>query len=172
MTYSFCPKCGQSLRSRLVDGKERLVCSRCGFVFYQNSKPCAGVLVLDQGNLLLVRRAIEPFKGYWDIPGGFLEAGEHPEAGAIREVQEETGLLVKPVEMLGIFIDTYGQSGEYTLNLCYVAEVVGGQPRAAGDVSGLHWFDLLALPDRVAFNWSAEALELLQQRYGHDTTPN
>ena len=75
MQYSFCLKCGQPLNTRLIDNVERLVCSSCEFVFYQNSKPCAGVLVLDQNKVLLVKRAVEPFKDYWDIPGGFLEAG-------------------------------------------------------------------------------------------------
>jgi ADP-ribose pyrophosphatase YjhB (NUDIX family) len=166
VNYSFCPKCGHALEQRPVDGRERLVCVDCRFVFYQNPKPCASVLVLHRGQLLLVRRGIEPYRGWWDIPGGFLEADEHPEAGAIREVQEETGLLIRPVELLGIFMDTYGPTGEHTLNLCYVAELLGGQPRPASDVTDLHWFDLEALPDKVAFGWSQEALERLKQRYG------
>jgi ADP-ribose pyrophosphatase YjhB (NUDIX family) len=79
------------------------------------------VLAVKEGQLLLVRRAIEPYYGYWDIPGGFLEAGEHPEAGAIREMEEETGLVIEPVEILGLYMSTYGPAGEPTLNICYVA---------------------------------------------------
>lgn len=165
MEYSFCPRCGQPLKTRLVDGRQRLVCSSCGFIFYQNSKPCVGVLAMERGRLLLVQRAIAPFKGYWDIPGGFLENGESPQAGAIREMQEETGLFIKPTEILGIFMDTYGPSGESTLNICYLADVIGGRPQPASDVSRLEWFDLQALPAQIAFNWSNEALALLQQRY-------
>ena len=166
MNYSFCPKCGQSLTSRPVDGHEQLVCVRCEFVFYQNSKPTSSVLIIEQGRVLLVRRGIEPYLGWWDIPGGFLENGEDPEVGAMREVAEETGLQINLTELLGIYIDTYGQGGEYTLNLCYVAELAGGQPRPATDVTELHWFDLDALPARVAFNWSLEALTKLRQKYG------
>ena len=80
-------------------------------------------------------------------------------------MQEETGLLVKPVEILGIFMDTYGQTGEDTLNICYIAEVLGGQTRAASDATQLQWFDLNALPEKIAFKWSKEALELLWNRY-------
>jgi 8-oxo-dGTP diphosphatase len=123
------------------------------------------VLVVDKSKLLLVRRGIEPFKDWWDIPGGFLESGEHPEAGAVREVREETGLSIQPVELLGIFMDTYGQTGEHTLNLCYVAELLGGQACPASDVTGLQWFNLDALPERVAFGWSKEALAMLRQKY-------
>jgi 8-oxo-dGTP diphosphatase len=121
---------------------------------------------VEQGRVLLARRGIEPYRGWWDIPGGFLEAGEHPEAGAVREVAEETGLQINLTELLGIYIDTYGQSGDYTLNLCYVAELVGGQPRPASAVTELQWFDLGALPDRVAFGWSMDALTKLRQKYG------
>jgi ADP-ribose pyrophosphatase YjhB (NUDIX family) len=166
MTYSFCPKCGHFLTSRLVDGHQRLVCVHCDFVFYQNSKPTSSVLVVEQGRVLLVRQGIEPYLGWWDIPGGFLEAGEHPEAGAVREVAEETGLQIRPTELLGVYMDAYGQSEEYTLNLCYVAELVGGRPNPVSDVTELRWFELEALPEQVAFNWSMETLTKLQQKYG------
>ncbi len=172
MRYSFCPKCGQPLNTRLIDDIERLVCSSCEFVFYQNSKPCASVLVLDQNKLLLVKRAVEPFKDYWDIPGGFLEAGEHPKTGAIREAQEETGLLVELVDDFGVFMGAYSGTDDHTLNFCYAAKVTGGEPRAASDVSQLQWFDLPALPDKIAFGWSQEALELLKQRYAKPETPS
>lgn len=165
MQYSFCPKCGHSLETRRLDGRERLVCSSCGFIFYQNSKPCVGALVVERGRVLLVQRAIEPYLGYWDIPGGFLEAGEHPETGTIRELAEETGLLVKPLEILGIYPETYGPSGQHTLSICYLAKLVGGRPRPADDVSCLEWFDLQALPEKIAFEWPHEALALLQERY-------
>jgi ADP-ribose pyrophosphatase YjhB (NUDIX family) len=149
-----------------VDGQEQLVCVRCEFIFYQNSKPTSSVLVVERGRVLLAKRGIEPYLGWWDIPGGFLENGEHPEAGAVREVAEETGLQIKLTELLGIYIDTYGRSGEYTLNLCYTADLVSGRPNPASDVTELRWFDLDALPDQVAFNWSRDALAKLRQTYG------
>jgi ADP-ribose pyrophosphatase YjhB (NUDIX family) len=166
MSYAFCPKCSHPLENRFIDGQLRLVCTHCNFIFFQNSKPCASVLLLNEGRLLLVKRAIEPYRDWWDIPGGFLEAGEHPEEGAAREMLEETGLQVKPVELLGIFMDTYGSTGDHTLNLCYVAALKGGTPRPASDAAELAWFDLRHLPEQVAFDWSAAALALLHQKYG------
>ena len=165
MKYLFCPKCGSPLTSRLIDYHERLVCTRCAFIFYQNSKPCVGALIVDQDKLLLVKRAKDPFKGYWDIPGGFLEAGEHPEAGALREIHEETGLLIQLENILGIFMDTYGDSSEPVLNIFYTATVIGGEARAGSDASHLHWFDLNALPEQIAFESAGEVLALL--RNGH-----
>ncbi len=166
MKYSFCPKCGSRLNLRLVDSHEHLVCDACSFVFYQNSKPCVGALVIDQGKLLLVKRAEEPFKGYWDIPGGFLEAGEHPEAGVLREIYEETGLHIRPEKLLGIFMDIYETTGDPTLNIFYTAAVIGGEARAGSDAVDLHWFDLDALPERIAFKSAHEVLALL--RNGRD----
>lgn len=165
MQYSFCPKCGRRLSLRLIDQHERLVCSGCGFIFYQNSKPCVGVLVVEDNRLLLVQRAIEPFKGYWDIPGGFLEAGEHPEAGAIRELQEETGLLIEPVQILGIFMDTYGPGQEPVMTIFYIAQVAGGELRPGSDAAALQWFELEDLPEKIAFSSAQEALELLRNKY-------
>lgn len=168
MKYSFCPKCGGRLALQLVDQHEQLVCSQCRFVFYQNSKPCVGVLVIDQGKLLLVQRAIEPFKGYWDIPGGFLEPGEHPEIGAAREIFEETGLHIQLGDLLGIFTDVYETTGDSTLNIFYTATVAGGEARAGSDAAHLHWFGLAALPERIAFKSAHEVLALL--RNGHKYT--
>jgi ADP-ribose pyrophosphatase YjhB (NUDIX family) len=165
MRYLFCPKCGSPLTSRLIDHHERLACTRCFFIFYQNSKPCVGALILDRGKLLLVKRAGEPFKGYWDIPGGFLEAGEHPEAGVLREILEETGLQIQLGELLGIFMDIYETTGDPTLNIFYTATVSGGEARAGSDASGLQWFDLNTLPQQIAFKSAHEVLALL--RNGH-----
>ncbi len=164
MQYSFCPKCGSRLNLRFIEGTQRLVCSGCAFIFYQHSKLCVAVLVVDRERLLLAQRAVEPFKDYWDIPGGFLEAGEAPEAGAIREIAEETGLRIQPTLLLGLFMDTYGPGGDPVLNICYEARVLAGQLRARDDVKRLQWFDLDGLPDEIAFDWSTAALRLLQNK--------
>jgi ADP-ribose pyrophosphatase YjhB (NUDIX family) len=165
MRYLFCPKCGNPLSSRLIDDHQRLVCTGCTFIFYQNSKPCVGALILDEGKLLLIKRAGEPFRGYWDIPGGFLEAGEHPETGILREILEETGLQIQLGKLLGIFMDVYETTGDPTLNIFYTATVSGGEARAGSDASGLQWFDLKALPQQIAFKSAHEVLALL--RNGH-----
>jgi ADP-ribose pyrophosphatase YjhB (NUDIX family) len=167
MKYSFCPKCANPLTIQVIDHHDRLVCTQCTFVFYQNSKPCVGALILDQAKLLLVKRAQEPFKGYWDIPGGFLEAGEHPETGVLREILEETGLHIQLDKLLGIFMDIYETTGDPTLNLFYTANVTGGEAQAGSDATHLHWFDLNALPERIAFKSAHEVLALLRNGETH-----
>jgi 8-oxo-dGTP diphosphatase len=167
MKNRFCPKCGGDLVDRYVeaDKRSRQVCQVCGSVLYEHSKPCVGVLVLEGDKVLLVRRAIEPFKGFWDIPGGFLEKGEHPVQGAVRELREETGLEIKPVEILGIFMDVYGPEQESTLNICYVGRVKSGEPKAGSDAMDMRWLQVESLPCDIAFRWAKEALDLLKRRF-------
>ncbi|HYX11177.1 MAG TPA: NUDIX hydrolase, partial [Candidatus Acidoferrum sp.] len=99
--WTFCPRC----RTELAGDRARLTCAACGFVVYASSKPTAGALCVENGRILLARRAEEPFKGRWDIPGGFLEEGEDPVAGLRRELKEETGLDVEPQRFLGVWMD-------------------------------------------------------------------
>ncbi len=116
----------------------------------------------DRGRILLARRAFEPDAGLWDVPGGFLEEGEHPLDGLRRELAEETGLEAEPGEFVGAYLDTYGDEPEASavLNLVWTAEIASGELVASDDVSELRWFapDELPLEDELAFNWIAPAL--------------
>ena len=145
----FCAACGAAV----LDEGGRFRCERCGRRFYLNSKAAAGGLVVRDGRVLLVRRKFEPFKDWWDIPGGFLETGEHPNDAVVREVLEETGLDVRPAELIGIYMDKYGEGpdADDTMNLYYVVEVVGGEEHAGDDAVELGWFRPDALPENVAF---------------------
>ena len=141
----FCARCG----GRLV----RQVCGDCGAIAYRNPKPCAGALVERDGKVMLVRRAVVPYRGWWDIPGGFLEAYEHPREAAVREVREETGLRVNAFRLLGIYLDRYGSTR--TLNLYYRARAVGGRERPGDDAAEVGWFGPRELPSRVAYPFHA-----------------
>lgn len=158
----FCPRCAGTLEVRSVehDGHERLVCRACGHILYKNSSPCASAIVVDGGRVLLVRRGREPFLGYWDIPGGFLEPGEHPEDGARRELLEETGLHVRLTHLIGVYMDVYGPEQTPTLNFFYEADRIAGEPVAGDDAAAFAWFARDALPplDEVAFDCCRRAL--------------
>jgi 8-oxo-dGTP diphosphatase len=149
--WRLCPRCGAELGGDAA----RLACYACGFIVYASSKPTAGALCVDNGRVLLARRAHPPFEGFWDIPGGFLDEGEDPLDGLRRELREETGLEVEPQQFLGIWMDRYGgdSTAEATLNLYWTARVVGGDAAPADDVSELRWFsrDELPAPDELAF---------------------
>jgi 8-oxo-dGTP diphosphatase len=149
--WRLCPRCGAELGGDAA----RLACDACGFIVYASSKPTAGALCVDNGRVLLARRAHPPFQGFWDIPGGFLDEGEDPLDGLRRELREETGLEVEPQRFLGIWMDRYGgdSTAEATLNLYWAVRVVGGEAAPADDVSELRWFgrDELPATDELAF---------------------
>ncbi len=165
--HRFCPRCGGHLV--LPDDEEHVpVCAACGRQHYLNAKPCAGVLILHEGHVLLVHRAVEPYLGYWDIPGGFLEPEESPEAGALREAREETGMKVQIHDFLGFYMDHYEYQGERspTLNIYFVVEACG-EPHAGDDADGLRWFPLDALPEKIAFDHEPQVLADLQRWARH-----
>ena len=167
--WTFCPRCSAPLArpSGQVAERGHRECAGCGRHFYENSKPCAGALVESDGKVLLVRRAIEPFKGCWDIPGGFLEAGEHPADGAAREVREETGLVVEVGELLGIWIDDYAydDAESYTLTCYYLARPIAGELRADDDAAGLRWFGPEELPGEIAFAHAPLVLQAWREHH-------
>jgi 8-oxo-dGTP diphosphatase len=98
----------------------------------------------DGGRVLLARRALDPFRGAWDVVGGFVGEGEHPLDGLRREVREETGLDFEVGDLLGIWMGDY--AGRATLNLFWRGRLASGEPRAADDVDELRWFAPLELP--------------------------
>ena len=124
-------------------------CPGCGFRSYASSAPTASALVEDAGGrVLLARRAVEPDAGLWDVPGGYLEEGEHPLDGLRRELREEAGLEIEPLELLGIWMGSYGDAPDAaaTLNLYWRARAADGEPAPADDVSELRWFGADELP--------------------------
>lgn len=155
--FAYCPGCGAPL------GAPRPTrCVRCGRGHWRNAKPCGGALVVSDGRLLLVRRAKEPFRGWWDIPGGFCEATELPEEAAVREVREETGVHVEITGLVGMWMDRYDGDGEPqdTLNVYFLARPVGSpvvDPDAA-EVGEAAWFTPEAIPERIAFPNHARAV--------------
>jgi 8-oxo-dGTP diphosphatase len=121
-------------------------------------------LIVDSDWVLLAERGVDPGRGDWDVPGGFLEAGEDPIAGARREVREETGLEVELSGPFAILVDRYhyGNQIEHTLNVYYIARVIAGEPHPADDVASLRWFPIAQPPERIAFTHCRELLDRLK----------
>lgn len=165
MNYKYCPKCAGKLESRKLDHTSHPVCTSCDFVFYQNSKPTASaVIVNDQNEVLLIKRAINPHLGKWDIPGGFLENGEDPIEGLKREIKEELSVDIKPIELLTIVVDEYGyvKGDFYTLNLFYRSKIKSGEVRLDSENSDYGWFSKENIPwNELAFKNTTAALKEL-----------
>lgn len=114
---------------------------------------------------MLAKRGIEPYKGAYDIIGGFMKAHELPEDAAIREAKEETGLEVKITSLLGIYIDRYGNDGDYTLNIHYLGEVIGGEMKPMDDVIDLEWVEISKVPLDQGFQNTKDGLSDLKKQF-------
>lgn len=161
----YCPVCAGGLEIRSAGHPPSLqpVCEECGFVLWQNPKPSVEALILRGAGagaeILLGQRGIEPAKVRWDVPGGFLNLGDEPEAALIRECRREFGVSVRVCELVAAFTDTF-EGG--MLALYYRCEIKSGLPRAADIVDAVSWFPVLAPPE-MAFKGAAKALRVLQQ---------
>jgi len=160
--FKFCPKCGHRLGLKKLHGKRRLVCpnQKCQFIFYQNCKPTASAIFTKGDKVLLTKRAVEPKKGYWDAPGGFLEKDEHPEVGLKREMREELGVEIKIIKILGIYMGEYLEKHpESTLNIYYLAKITKGKIRPADDITEAQWFGKNEIPKKLAFKNNRQAIK-------------
>ena len=97
----YCSTCGVKNNFGYMDGTIRYYCTACKAIHYQNPKPTATLICPRNDEILLVKRAFDPGKGDWSLPGGFLELGENLEEGAKRELKEETNLKGNVIKLLG-----------------------------------------------------------------------
>jgi 8-oxo-dGTP diphosphatase len=162
--FNFCPSCGSPLSIDRATPFAEQKCFCCGATHYHNSKPTVGALIIDADRILLSQRAGEPFRGDWDVPGGFLEAGEDPLDGIRREVREETGLAVELTGPPEVNVGRYGPTGDFILNLYYRARIISGEARPADDVAALRWFPIDELPPNLAWDHERAMLNRLAEQ--------
>jgi ADP-ribose pyrophosphatase YjhB (NUDIX family) len=159
---NFCLRCGSALEKRLKVGEVRPVCPDCGWTYFPDPKVAVAVVVEQEGKILFVQRMMEPRRGYWTLPAGFVDAGEDPIQAAVREVKEETNLEVDHLELLGILPVKEHAAGADLL-LVYRGEITGGKLRAGDDASRAEFFPL---EDHPAFAFQSTKRifqELLEQ---------
>lgn len=125
-----------------------------------------GALIIEGSRILLVERGREPLKGYWSLPGGVLETGETLIEGTRREVLEETGLVVEPVEVVEIFErimrDAEGRAEYHYVLIDYLCRVTGGVPLAADDVSRVEWVEKQSV---AAFRLTEGTLPVIEKAF-------
>jgi phosphoribosylformylglycinamidine cyclo-ligase len=158
-----CALCGGILGPDLVEGRERLRCGTCRFVVYLNPACAAGGLVLDAlGRVLLIQRALEPFRGSWALPAGYQEIDEEPARAAEREVREEAGLLVEARQLLELFF--VPENPRKPANLAvYLCRPIGGELRPGDDALDARWFALDELPSEIGFESTRTLLTRLRE---------
>ena len=158
----FCPVCGSPVTRKQAHGRERPVCEQCGHIHFEEPKVAAGVLVRRENEVLLVRRVMEPNRGEWTLPAGFVDADEDPAKAAIREVLEETGLVVELTGLIDVFSGREHPNGA-SIVILYAGRIQSGEIYAGDDVDQVKFFDLNHLP-QLAFETTRKALENLPRR--------
>lgn len=153
----YCPRCGGTLQLQSVprDAKERLVCQSCRFISYEDPKVSACTIPVIDGKVVLVRRAIDPGRGLWVFPGGYMDRYETVEEAAVRETREEVGLEVRPTELIGV----YSYKTSIVVIVVYACEVVGGELCIDAESDEVRLFAESEVPwERLAFPSTREAL--------------
>lgn len=156
--FRYCPRCSAELIKKRVDHNLRKVCPVCGFVLYRNPSPAAGVIIEKEGQIVLVRRKYNPYKGDWCLPAGFIEYGESPEYCAVREVKEETGLDVKLNSLFRVYSGSDDPRTRAIL-IVYLGEIASGEPVPGDDASEVKFFPAKSIPQNIAFQSHRQALK-------------
>ena len=167
-----CSRCGAELLFGPIEGEDRhrASCPSCGHISYVNPRLVVTTLpVTDDGRLVLIRRGIEPGKGAWAQPGGFMEIDETVGEAAVRETREETGLIVRPGEIVGL----YTRLEAAVVVLVLEARVVGGTAAPTIEALEIETFDAGSIPwSGLAFTTTHWALvDWLARRHPELTAP-
>lgn len=153
--FQHCPRCASEEGIEFhEDGALR--CEECEFTFFINPAPTSTAIVTNaKGEVLLVRRARDPEKGKWDLPGGFVDLGETAEAALERELQEEVGVSAESMNYVGSWVNTYVYKDVPYVTLDFIYEVqIVGEPRVVDEheLTEIQWMapEQIAI-DQVAF---------------------
>ena len=158
--HKFCFKCGGDLTWQ--EGK-LLICQKCGFRNFLNSSPVnAAILENEKGKILLVKRKADPKKGYWDLPGGFVDFNENAEESTIREIREELDVEISDLAYFCSEYDSYLYDGANypTIGLIFTGKIGDQKIKISDDVSGYKFFKKEELPfEKIAFEGLKDALK-------------
>ena len=148
--WNHCPICGLALAPAHDGQSDRPYCGPCDRFYYSNPVPAACCVVTRGSDILFVQRAVEPCKGMWSLPGGFVEVGESPEEAALRELTEETGLHGLRLRLLG----TNSQRSRFgsVLVIAYAVDSWEGELVAGSDAMDAGFF---ATAERPALAFQA-----------------
>jgi 8-oxo-dGTP diphosphatase len=159
----YCLRCGTRLVMRDDHGSRRPTCPSCGLIHYRNPVPAAGVILVQDGEVLMVRRRYEPRAGTWCLPAGFMEYGETPERCARRELFEETGLRSRLTGLFGVYAG-FDDPRVRAVLILYTAARTGGRLTPGDDALAAKFYPLARLPRVIAFESHRRALAELNAR--------
>ena len=158
----FCYYCGKELIEKSFQERMHRYCQTCDRIHYVNPLPAVATLVINDANqLLLVKRSVEPAKGEWCLPGGFIETDESIEEAALRELEEETGIKGTVVSLVDFFSQRSRHHGTLII-FGYRVKIAGGEMQAGDDAQEVDFFDFDNLPPIAFLSHQA----LLKKEFG------
>ncbi len=159
--FTFCPKCGGNLKKQTHNS---LLCSSCGLHYYINPKGCNAIILKNKNNeILLVKRKDDPQKGFYDLPGGFIDLNETIEESMHREIKEELGIEIPKMTYFTSFYDRYVFGGIKAYTICSV--FIGMLPEnvtitPSDDAESVEFFKAEDIPfEQIAFEGITKALK-------------
>ena len=155
--FRFCPVCGGALKTSILKSNEppRLVCAVCEFIYYLDPKVVVCTIIELDGKVLLLKRGINPQKGKWVMPGGYVDRNEEVKAAAIRETQEECGLNIQVRDLVGV----YSYPGHLPVVIVYASQYLAGDLLPKDETLEAKWFSEQEIPwDNLAFQSTVDAL--------------
>ena len=114
---------------------------------YKTPKLTVDGVILENGEILLIKRKGEPFKGKWALPGGFVEYNEKVEDAVIREIREETGVNAEIKELVGVYSDPKRDPRGHTVSIVFLLDIISGEIKCGDDACNAKFFNLKKLPD-------------------------
>ncbi len=161
--FHYCPLDGTPLERKVIHGMERQYCPACGWIHYPNPNIAATVVIEYQGGIVLLKRNIEPDRGTWHLPIGHAEFGEDPADAALREVYEETGLILADLQFLAYeHSPSYGDARLFYLVFCFTGRAIGGT--LVTDCAENSEAQVLPLDDIPPLKWSSQRTALAAYR--------
>lgn len=169
--YLFCPQCGTPLHNRVLHFRLRAACPSCDFIHFEDPKVAVVAFITCRNRILLIQRAVDPEKGKWALPGGYMDAGELPVEALRRELMEEVDLEITKEQILRTYPlmadpleDGEPQSTDLEnvgVILVYQATPASGETEplvCQDDVQNANWFKKNEIPSDLAFDLTEELL--------------
>jgi 8-oxo-dGTP diphosphatase len=155
--FTYCPRCQTELIRKEAYDRVRPICPACSFIQFIDPKVSVAVLAEQDGRVLMVKRTMNPGRGSWCFPGGFMESGETPQEAAIRECKEETGLDILITKLIDVYYyEDFRGSG---VVIMYAGQATEGQPNTeTTEASAIDFFSPDNLPEPIEFDSNLKAL--------------
>ena len=142
-----------------------MACPQRHFVHYDNPAVTAFAFVERSGRYLVLERGQEPYRGRWELPGGFVEAGESPAEAVRREIFEETGLRIETPNIVGAYTSRYGDGGKWTVDVAFHCQASAGKLSLSAESSDAAWVSIEQMPP-LAFEGERSAFQEFKQKPG------